>query len=490
MGLGFGYLLTLDPWLGPLWATCILDYLNGCEVAPYATTPPPPPRDPSTPWTGQDPWYPRPDMTLVDYCAQIFGSLVQDKDTTDGMIAAYHLNHPIIVAELKVIAAGGMIKLLERLRLPLHTRLKAYWGEVQRQFPYVTHVLAQKYNLLAFVTTSLEGMFTILSNQQFANNMTTTTSAGVAYQANVHLKIKERLEQELKAEYDERVRSREERVVAEGLDPDHVELIRRPVRHSRAKGHVHKLLDRIYTAAEALPSGASACDTSGSLKQQKHADARKVTVPQAQAAMKANTKTGRGMLNGQRLFDVTLRHTRAQQSGDSAFVEEAVSAEHTRAWGFKKDDAVDYLSRCDKTILCTRFEDVDFSEKGLRAIHLKPMNNDPLEYICLCDLLEYHLTKGGADPPVVAAGEGGAGVECSHHERACKYSVSDARAYLFACDKTILSTNPAFQHIDWTKKTALNSILLKTKTTDPEGTVTLHSMLEYYFANSPQVGEE
>ena len=110
-GLG----VTLDPWIGPLWATSILHYFKGCEVAPYATTPPPPPRDPSTPWAGQYPWYPRPDMNLVDYCAHIFGLLVHDMDTTDGMIAAYHLNYPIIVVELKVIAAGGMIKLLERL---------------------------------------------------------------------------------------------------------------------------------------------------------------------------------------------------------------------------------------------------------------------------------------------------------------------------------------------------------------------------------------
>ena len=119
------------------------------------------------------------------------------------------------------------------------------------------------------------------------------------------------------------------------------------------------------------------------------------------------------------------------------------------------------------------------------------MNNDPLEYICLCDLLEYHMTEGGADPPVVAAGEeGGEEGECPHHARASKYSVNDARVYLFACDKTILSTNPAFTHIDWTKKTGLNGILLKAKSEDPPGTVTLRSMLEYYFANSLPVVEE
>jgi hypothetical protein len=95
---------------------------------------------------------------------------------------------------------------------------------------------------------------------------------------------------------------------------------------------------------------------------------------------------------------------RTRESHSSTFVDEEDTEEHKRAWAFKAADARDYLLRCDKTILGARFQDVAFTKKGLAAIHLRPQNNDSKDYVCLCDLIEYHLQQGGADP--LAGGEG------------------------------------------------------------------------------------
>ena len=119
-----------------------------------------------------------------------------------------------------------------------------------------------------------------------------------------------------------------------------------------------------------------------------------------------------------------------------SFPIEQHSEHHKKAWAFAAKDAREYLFYCDKGIIGDHFPFITYSKKDLQLIHLKPSSNDPEAYVCLCDIIEYHLEHGGEDPVVPAAepgggdnGEGagpeegeedgeGAGLPVDHHAKA------------------------------------------------------------------------
>ena len=95
---------------------------------------------------------------------------------------------------------------------------------------------------------------------------------------------------------------------------------------------------------------------------------------------------------------------KAKDAHSNQFLPHEVTVEHRRAWNFMAEDTYDYLLRCDKTYLGEHFPDIEYTKNGLTTRHFKPANGDSEDCFCLCDLIEYHLTQGGADPPPIGFG--------------------------------------------------------------------------------------
>ena len=184
-------------------------------------------------------------------------------------------------------------------------------------------------------------------------------------------------------------------------------MIRPVARRPRSIEAKHRILDSVLTRGESLPAGGAALAAGGTVSQRKRSAERAVVGPQALKAMEGYRKTGRAALDGSGLFNLTIRHMRSREAHSATYINEEKSAAYKRAWAFKAADARDYLLRCDKSILGPQFPTINFTKKGLAGIHLKPQKNDPVDYVCLCDLIEYHLSHGGADPDPAAppAGE-------------------------------------------------------------------------------------
>ena len=200
MGVGFSFLLALDPILGPLWARTVLAYLDG-DANPPLTEPAPAPYDPNTEWTGLNPDYPFPEMTSVEFVQRTWDSFQLDEAATRGMIAAYGLAHEEVVAELHRVVAGEVADMLHARQMSMDARLKWYWASLSAAFPYITHCQRQAFDHAPIVSTLVEVMFSIMGNQQRPNACTASTSNNMAYQGNVRMKATSDLKEAMQEQY-------------------------------------------------------------------------------------------------------------------------------------------------------------------------------------------------------------------------------------------------------------------------------------------------
>jgi hypothetical protein len=398
MGVGFSFLHVLDPILGPLWAKTVLAYLDGAEGPPLPN-PLPPPYDPTVEWTGLDPLYPYPEMTSAAYMMQIWASLVCDAAATKGMLDAYGLRHLSVRAELERVAGGEVASMLTAQNLPLDEPLKNYWSQLAAKFPYLVECLKESFNHATMVTTRVELMFSILNNQQFPNATVVSTSNNVAFQGNVRMPMTERLKRDLREEYDQRIRARADRVEENERNEEHEAMIRAPGRRPRSLPYKHQFADGLLSIGLSLPTGEAARAAGGRIHQRKHADERKVVLPQAMAAMDAAEKKGRSRLGAKKVDGLVKNYKESKENHLPTFVKPVVSEHRARALLFLAPKARSYLLTSDKTIFGDHFPHITFSIQGLKDVHHKPTEKDPDNYISLMDVLQFYFENGGEDPP-------------------------------------------------------------------------------------------
>ena len=184
---GWSICHALEENLGPHFAKALLDFLLKRMRIPEEVLEA---GGEEIPWTVDSGTHAYPGLTWREYEDNIFNSFEGLKaEHRGGLLDAYALENPTVIAELQVIEAGGLRQLLRDRGLE-SCPTGDTWGVLKGRFPALCDLGEQNFNVVPVVTTAVENIFSIATAQKYANACLESTDLNLRHQVNVTMASK------------------------------------------------------------------------------------------------------------------------------------------------------------------------------------------------------------------------------------------------------------------------------------------------------------